>query len=58
MAEIPNARKYQKPTNDVHPRIAERRYEVQEERLTEGLFANGGIPVDQLLGDKWHELDE
>ncbi len=58
MAEIPNAKKYKKPEDNTHPRIIERRYEVQNERLTEGLFANGGIPVDQLLGDKWKELDE
>ena len=55
MAEIPNVKKYEKQENDIHPRIAERRYMVQEERLVEGHFPDG-VPVNQLLGDKWHEI--
>ena len=59
MSKIPNAEKYAKPLEGtVHPRIAERRYKVQQERLVDGMFANGGLPVDELLGDKWKELDE
>lgn len=58
MAKIPNSRKYQKPEDDIHPRLAERRYEVQQERMVNGMFSNGGIPVDTLLGEKWDDLDK
>jgi hypothetical protein len=39
---------------EVHPAIAERAYNVQSERLMDGV---PGTPVDQLLGeDRWNQL--
>lgn len=40
MAEIPHASKYAHVETDCDPAIAERRWQVQEERLAAGLLAN------------------
>ncbi|MBX4192022.1 hypothetical protein KW798_00865 [Candidatus Parcubacteria bacterium] len=55
MAKIPHADQYQLPLNDVHPRIAERRAEVQSEKIADHL--PNQRPLEDILDpDKFNQL--